>query len=86
MRLCSPECRGKSRSREKDRSVQIAPCLHRHQAGQRTVLRLVAADSEGATIVWAGGTIPDTPRHLPRVDYMLGNRGGAQIQAYKLKP
>ncbi len=43
------------------------------------------ADSEGATIVWAGGTIPDTLRHLPRVDYMLGNRGGAQIQAYKLK-
>ncbi|QQS53616.1 MAG: hypothetical protein IPM89_12160 [Candidatus Competibacteraceae bacterium] len=43
------------------------------------------ADSEGATIVWSGGTIPDTLRHLPRVDYMLGNRGGAQIQAYKLK-
>lgn len=43
------------------------------------------ADLGGATIVWAGGAVTDTLRHLPNVDYMLGNRGGAQLQAYKLK-
>lgn len=43
------------------------------------------SDSQGASIAWEGGTTPDTIRHLPGVDYMLGSRGAAQIQAYKLK-
>lgn len=43
------------------------------------------ADAQGVTLVWAGNPVPDALRRLPGVDYMLGNRGGAQIQAYKLK-
>lgn len=42
-------------------------------------------DSKDYTIIWEGNAIADTLRHLPNVDYMLGNRGGAQLQAYKLK-
>ncbi len=42
-------------------------------------------DSKDYTIIWEGNAIADTLRRLPNVDYMLGNRGGAQLQAYKLK-
>lgn len=41
-------------------------------------------DSEGAAIVWSAA-VTDTLRHLKGVDYMLGQRGAAQLQAYKLK-
>jgi len=40
-------------------------------------------DSEGITIIWPGGLVPDTLRHLRNVAYMLGSRGADQIQAYK---
>lgn len=40
-------------------------------------------DSEGITIIWPGGLVPDKLRHLRNVGYMLGSRGADQIQAYK---
>jgi hypothetical protein len=43
-----------------------------------------AEDSEGATIAWPDN-VTDNLRHLPAVDYMLGDRGGPQLQAFKLK-
>jgi hypothetical protein len=42
-------------------------------------------DSEGLTIVWEGAATPDTLRHLPAIEYMLGNRGTVELQAFKLK-
>lgn len=42
-------------------------------------------DAGGLTIAWAGAPMPDVLRNLPAVQYMLGTRGGAQLQAFKLK-
>lgn len=42
------------------------------------------SDGEGVTISWPD-KVTDTLRHLPGVDYMLGERGGQQLQAFKLK-
>lgn len=42
------------------------------------------ADTQGATIAWPDN-VTDKLRHLPGVDYMLGDRGGQQIQAFKQK-
>ena len=39
---------------------------------------------EGVTIAWPDD-VTDTLRHLPGVDYMLGERNGRQVQAFKLK-
>lgn len=41
-------------------------------------------DGEGITIVWPD-KVTDTLRRLPGVDYMLGERNGPQLQAFKLK-
>jgi hypothetical protein len=43
------------------------------------------ADAGGATIAWESTAVPDALRHLPGVDYMLGSRGAAEVQAFKLK-
>jgi len=42
------------------------------------------SDSQGVAIAWPDN-VTDTLRHLPGVDYMLGDRGGPQLQAFKLK-
>lgn len=39
-------------------------------------------DDNGLTIIWTNGQ--DSLRQLPGVKYMLGDRAGAQIQAFKL--
>lgn len=41
-------------------------------------------DSEGVTIAWPDN-VTDKLRHLPAVNYMLGNRGAPQLQAFKMK-
>lgn len=42
------------------------------------------SDSQGVAIAWPD-KVTDTLRHLAMVDYMLGQRGAPQLQAYRLK-
>ena len=59
-------------------NLKIAPASGR--SGKMTV----EDDAQGVVIVWSP-TVTDRLRHLPGVSYMLGDRGGAQIQAFQLK-
>ena len=52
--------------------------------GGKTGDMTLESDSQGVAIAWPDNVI-DTLRHLPGVDYMLGERGGPQLQAFKLK-
>ncbi|WP_342363048.1 hypothetical protein [Terrarubrum flagellatum] len=61
-------------------NIKIAP----PQTGGKSGSLTYDEDTQGVAIAWPDD-VSDTLRHLPGVDYMLGERGGPQLQAYKLK-
>lgn len=74
-----PERGAALRYKEAPKSVKLPP-----PAGGTTGEMDYADDLEGVTITWADGVV-DSARHLPAVSYMLGERTGRQLQAFKMK-
>jgi hypothetical protein len=53
-------------------------------AGGKTGEKSHEGDGLSVAIAWPDN-VTDTLRRLPNVDYMLGDRGGQQLQAFKMK-